>query len=264
MKPLADLLCLLAKLDTILFIRYRRWQAWPRGWGLTGASLNDYHGVYWDEVGFWHSGPDTCKCHGNRFRKCGRHVSRAGRRQLQRRAGSAEPWTGPYVGINGGYAWGGDSNVTGFTPTPPPIITTSIVGGTSAAADPAFASNGWFGGGRSVTTGSAAIWFSALKPTSKAQISRVRAPRQAPPPPRTASTGSVRCAVASGLRPWLGSALRHGRLCSWRRPGQADRRRNNPEARCHRHGLCRWRRVGICVHPVLVRQGRISIHQSRQ
>ena len=24
-----------------------------------------------------------------------------------------EPWTGPYVGINGGYAWGSNSNVTG-------------------------------------------------------------------------------------------------------------------------------------------------------
>ncbi len=40
------------------------------------------------------------------------------------------PWTGPYVGIDGGYAWGGDSGVT-----PPRYV------------DPAFTSQGWFGGG---------------------------------------------------------------------------------------------------------------------
>ena len=141
MKSSADLLCLLAKLDTIQLIRYRRWQAWPRGWGLTGASLNDYQGGYRDEVGFWHSGPDTCKCYGYRLRECGRYVPRAGGRQLQGRTAPVEPWTGPYVGINGGYAWGGNSNATGYSPV---IGSYSIVGG--GAVDAAFGSNGWFGG----------------------------------------------------------------------------------------------------------------------
>ncbi len=40
-------------------------------------------------------------------------------------------WNGPYVGINGGYAWGGNSDL--------------IVSGYN---DPSFAPNGWFGGGQ--------------------------------------------------------------------------------------------------------------------
>ncbi len=41
------------------------------------------------------------------------------------------PWNGSYVGINGGYAWGGNSDVS-----------------CGNSCDPAFAPNGWFGGGQ--------------------------------------------------------------------------------------------------------------------
>jgi outer membrane immunogenic protein len=53
------------------------------------------------------------------------------------------PWVGPYVGINGGYAWGGNSNLTPPAVTPPPVIT--LQGG---AGDPSFSAKGWFGGGQ--------------------------------------------------------------------------------------------------------------------
>ena len=45
----------------------------------------------------------------------------------------ATPWARPYVGINGGYAWGGTSDATA----------TQII-----LIDPPFNSNGWFGGGQ--------------------------------------------------------------------------------------------------------------------
>jgi outer membrane immunogenic protein len=47
---------------------------------------------------------------------------------------AAPVWNGPYVGINGGYAWGGNSDVTA-TQNPVTI-------------DPAFAPSGAFGGGQ--------------------------------------------------------------------------------------------------------------------
>ncbi len=42
---------------------------------------------------------------------------------------AAPLWNGAYVGINGGYAWGGNSDVTAYV-------------------DPSFAPTGWFGGGQ--------------------------------------------------------------------------------------------------------------------
>jgi len=48
---------------------------------------------------------------------------------------AAPIWSGSYVGINGGYAWGRDSDVTATPPALPTI-------------DPPFATSGWFGGGQ--------------------------------------------------------------------------------------------------------------------
>ena len=168
-----------------------------------------------------------------------------------------EPWTGPYVGINGGYAWGGNSNATGYSPV---IGSYSIVGG--GAVDAAFGSNGWFGGaqaGYNWQRGNLVLGIEAdIHGVDIKGSATTAGPTTAREQPRLVRHGSR----SRGLRRWLGSALWHGRLCRWRRPGQADRRRNNREARCDRNRLCRWRRVGICVLPVLVRQSRISICRS--
>ena len=147
MTSSADLLCLLVKLDTIQFIKHRRRQAWPRGWGLTGASLNDYQGFIGMKLASGILGMTLASAMAIVSANAADMYRPVEGGSYKDAPAPVEPWTGPYVGINGGYAWGGDSNVTGFTPTPPPAPAITITSGiATAAADPVFGSNGWFGG----------------------------------------------------------------------------------------------------------------------
>ncbi len=54
-------------------------------------------------------------------------------------------WTGPYVGIDGGYAWGGNSSVT---PPEGEVLLIYIPGGGAGTSPASFGSQGGFGGGQ--------------------------------------------------------------------------------------------------------------------